>query len=394
MKQKLLFVIDSLGCGGAEKSLVTLLSLIDYSKYEVDLQLISYGGEFEIFVPKQVNILPSLEYFKFTRKSLLKQILSFDIKKIFARINFSLSIRRKNLSHADRARILYNKSSRCIPKSAKNYDVAIAYGHNFPTFYVAEKISAKKKCAWVNAILRLSGINLSYQRRYYDKIDNIVTVSDGACSNFKTIYPEFASKTSIIYDIIDADFIHQMANQFTESFNYYNGIKLLTVSRLEKQHKGLDITLEVCNILHKRGIDFKWYAIGDGSYRSEMEQFIDRNDLHDCLILLGKKANPYPYFKACDLYVQTSRHEGFGLSIAEARMLNKPVVTTEFDAVWNQMIQWKNGIVVSLDPIKIADAIQDLIDHPEKREAISSFQRNEKKGNTEELQKFYALLNS
>lgn len=94
----------------------------------------------------------------------------------------------------------------------------------------------------------------------------------------------------------------------------------------------------------------------------------------------------------CDLYVQTSRREGFGLSIAEARLLNCPVVTTEYVGVWSQMVQGKNGIVVPIDATAVADAIEDLILHPEKREAISAYQRTEKKGNTEEIEKFYKLI--
>ena len=66
MKKNILFVIDSLHCAGAEKSLTTLLSLLDYSKYNVDLQLFGYGGELEEIVPREVNILPPLDYTKFT----------------------------------------------------------------------------------------------------------------------------------------------------------------------------------------------------------------------------------------------------------------------------------------------------------------------------------------
>ena len=82
MKKKLLFVIESLATAGAEKSLVTLLSVLDYSKYEVDLQLFSYGGELERYVPEEVNLLPPLSYTQFTNKGIVQQLLSFDIRKL------------------------------------------------------------------------------------------------------------------------------------------------------------------------------------------------------------------------------------------------------------------------------------------------------------------------
>ncbi len=94
------------------------------------------------------------------------------------------------------------------------------------------------------------------------------------------------------------------------------------------------------------------------------------------------------YIKDADIYVQTSKFEGFGLAIAEARMLNTPVVTTEFDAVYNQMIQGKNGLVVKQDPLAVADAIELLLNDKDLYQEIQEFQKNEKKGNLEEIEKF------
>ena len=93
------------------------------------------------------------------------------------------------------------------------------------------------------------------------------------------------------------------------------------------------------------------------------------------------------------MYVQTSRHEGFGLSIAEARILNKPIVTTEFDAVYNQIVPGKNGLVVPLEnPVAVADAIERLLNDKKLYQSIVTYQQQEKKGNTEEIQKFYRLI--
>jgi glycosyltransferase involved in cell wall biosynthesis len=144
--------------------------------------------------------------------------------------------------------------------------------------------------------------------------------------------------------------------------------------------------------LKERGIPFRWYVLGKGPYRAEMEVFIDQHQLQDQFFLLGTTSNPYPYFRACDVYVQTSRFEGFGLSIAEARLLDKPVVTTEFEAVYNQMIQGGNGLVTDIDPIAVADAIERLLNDKELYDHIVSFQQNEKKGNPEEINKFYDLI--
>lgn len=392
MKKRLLFVIDSLCAGGGEKSLVTLLSLIDYTKYDVDLQLFSTSGIFLNKVPQNVHILKELDYFKFCSKPIYRQILQ--IHKLYSRLSYSVKLRLYNKStHPDKARLLWQSINSCIPVNENKYDIAIAYSQGLPTFYVADKVIANKKIAWINSSLFINGKTKKFNELYYQKYTDIVTVSNSAQSIFNITFPQYKYKTCIINDIIDKDFINKMSHEIINLKSAKNLPVLLTVARLNNKHKGYDIALDACKILHDRGVKFRWYAIGEGTFRDEMEKFITENNLQDVFILLGTKENPYPYFNACDIYVQTSRHEGFGLSIAEARILNKPVVTTEFDAVWNQMVQGKNGIVVPVDATAVADAIQDLIAHPQKREAISAYQRTEKKGNIEELQKFYNLIN-
>lgn len=391
MKKKLLFVIDSLSSGGGEKSLVTLLSLIDYTKYDVDLQLFNKSGIFLDLVPKNVTILEELDYFNSCATPITQQ-LSHPLN-LYSRLLYSLKLRvNPQSTHPDKARMLWQSISNRIPLSNKKYDVAIAYAQGLPTFYVADKIKAKRKIAWVNSSLLINGKTLRYNQRYYSKYDAIVPVSDSAKEILEDRFPLLKNSLYIIKDILDEDFIKLMAEKGNSSEIKNTLPILLTVARLNNRHKGYDITLETCKILRDRGVEFRWYAIGEGGFRSEIEKYIAENGLQDRFILLGTKANPYPYFKACDIYVQTSRHEGFGLSIAEARILNKPVVTTEFDAVWNQMVQGKNGIVVPIDATAVADAVQDLIEHPEKREEISAYQRTEKKGNLEELQKIYDLI--
>ena len=377
---------------GAEKSLVTFLSLLDYDKYEVDLQLFSYGGEFERYLPKEVNLLPPLDYTQFLNKGVLAQLMTFDFKKIIARWSYSWAIRSTKTYHMDKARLYWKYVSGCIPQTEKKYDVAIGYAQGLPTFYVVDKAQAEVRLSWVNVSYRLQGINKEFQRRFYQKIDHIVTVSDSAYEVFKEVYPEYAPKMSVIWDMQDPAFMQRMAEEKPERELDASVPCLLTIARLNKPQKGYDISLEACKILRDRGLKFKWYAIGRGAYKEEMIRYISENHLNSTFILLGTTPNPYPYIKACTIYVQTSRHEGYGLSIAEARILNKPVVTTEFDAVFNQMVPEKNGIVVKQDPIAVADAIERLLTDKELYGTIVGYQKNEIKGNPKEIKKFYEII--
>lgn len=391
-KKKLLFVIESLICAGAEKSLISFLSTLDYSKYEVDLQLFSYGGEFEQFLPKEVNLLPPFEYTKFLGKNKLQQLLTLDFSKIMARWKYSFAIRKKTTLHADKARLYWKHVSQCLPNNPKEYDVAIGYAQGLPTFYVSEKVHAPIKLCWVNVSYKIIGINKAFQEKFYASMNHIVTVSNSAHECFQKVYPQFAHKMLVIWDMLDAKFIEKLSNIPTDTTMDSQVPCFLTIARLNKDQKGYDISLEACKILKERGINFKWYAIGRGPYQEEMEKYIHDNHLEETFFLLGTTSNPYPYIKDSTLYVQTSRHEGFGLTLAEARILNRPVVTTEFDAVYNQMVQGKNGLVVPQDPIAVADAIERLLNDKELYDSIVAYQKQEKKGNTEEIEKFYQLI--
>ena len=395
MKKSILFSIDSLHCAGAEKSLTTLLSLIDYSKYEVDLMMFGHGGVLEELLPEEVNILEPLKYTKFTEKS-LKESIIYTLKKgtykmLKSRLEFSIAIRNKQYTNAQKARILWQKTSNVIEHNPKKYDIAISYAQGLPTFYVADKINADKKFAWVNVSYRLEDEDKEFQSKYYDKYEKIIAVSHSAKDVFLETFPKYKDKVEIIYDINDFNLISKMANLENGYDDNFDGVRLLTIGRLANQ-KGYDMALEACKILKDKGIKFKWYALGKGPLKDEIEKYIKENELQGYFNLLGVKSNPYPYIKDADIYVQTSRFEGFGLAIAEARMLNIPVVTTEFDAVYNQMVQGKNGLVVDIDSQSIANGILKLINDEELKNSIVEYLKTEKKGNTEELEKFYELI--
>ncbi|VEF49061.1 group 1 glycosyl transferase [Bacillus freudenreichii] len=395
MKKNLLFVIDSLECAGAEKSLVTLLSLFDYGRYNVDLLLFGHGGALEELVPKQVKILPPNNYTKFSSLN-LKEATFYSVKNrkfklLAARIKYSFSIRKKNYSNPQKARIYWQSASRVFEENPKTYDVAISYAQGVPTFYVAEKIKAKRKYAWVNVSYRLKDDDKNFQQQFYERFDKIVAVSDSAKEVFVETFPHYENKMNVVYDINNPRLIANMAEIGNSYEDDFTGTRILTIGRLAHQ-KGYDFALDACRMLVDKGIHFKWYALGKGPLEEEIKKKIADYGLSEHFILLGVKSNPYPYIKDADIYVQPSRFEGFGLAIAEARMLNTPVVTTRFDAVYNQMIDGKNGLVVDMNGAAICEGILRLINDKRLREQIIKYLHNEKKGNVEELDKFYQLI--
>ena len=272
------------------------------------------------------------------------------------------------------------------------YDIAIAYNQGFPTYFVADKVNAAKKFAWVNTDYVKAGYKASIDEKYYDKFDNIVAVSEEAEIILENTFPKFKDKLLVIKDINNAELIKKMAEEKEVFKNVDDGItKIVTVGRLVAL-KGYDLAIDVARLLDKKGIQFKWYVIGEGPERGNIEELIEKNGLKDKFILLGEKANPYPYMKNCDIYVQTSRFEGFGLSIAEAKILNKVIVTTDFDTAYNQIKNGENGIIVKKDPRYISDNIIKIISNKDLQIKFINNLNKSKKGNLEEVKKICSLF--
>ena len=395
-KKKLLFVNESLALAGGEKSLIALLSKLDPNKYEIDLQLFKYGKELDAFIPEHVNILPPLPYTQFVTKGWFKNIGTLinlsTIGFFISKLTYSINIRRGAYNHPEKSQIYWKAAANSLTVSNKKYDVAIAYAQGIPTYYVIDKTEAKRKIAWVNTNVDFPPVNKVFQKSYYKKYDVIVPVSEITKEHLNNVFPQLRSKYYTIYDMIDYASILNMASLKTVNFNK-KIFNILTVSRLNQYMKGFDITLQVCKILKERGVIFHWHVLGEGSYREKIQEFVVVNKLESFITLLGTNSNPYPYYKSADLYVQTSRKEGFGISIAEARLLNLPVVTTRFDTVFMQMVHGKNGLVVDINATAVANAIELLMKNKQLYKSIIEYQKQEQKENYESVEKFDRLIN-
>jgi len=358
-KLQVLFVIDSLHCGGAEKSLISLLPLLDYSRIDVDLMLVDRGGVFEQYVPKEVTIvsLPR-PHGLWTR---------------LCQGYFSLLLRMFPTRHA--AELRWTSMSSAYQRIDKQYDVAIAYQQGFPTYFVADKVKSRKKCAWINADLEKVRYRKTYNRPYYDRMDVVVPVSD--ILRQRIIDAGFTSNDNIytVYDILNVDLIRQMAQEKLDS-EKKKSFTLVTVGRMVAL-KGYDLAVNAAKILKSQGIDFDWYFVGDGGQHGAIEQQIADHGLKENIHLVGMTPNPYPYMAAADIYVQTSRFEGFGLTLTEARILNRPVISTNFPVVYNQIQDGENGVICEMTAESIAEKIQLLMNDETLRQRIISATREE-----------------
>ena len=137
-------------------------------------------------------------------------------------------------------------------------------------------------------------------------------------------------------------------------------MKILTIGRLDRQ-KGYDLAIKVCESLVKKGYKFQWFVLGRGREENALRVMIEEKKLQETFILLGVRENPYPYIDQCDIYVQPSRHEGYGIAVAEARLLAKPIICTDFAGAKEQIINGKTGKIVEFNELELTQAISELL---------------------------------
>ena len=369
MKKKLLFVIDSLICGGAEKSLVSLLPLLNQEKYEIHLWMLHRGMVFESLLSKNVLVEaePSYniwEYFFFR--------LSHIVYSLLFRINQLLGIKEHT------AETLWKCVGKAYKVPKETFDVAIAYQQGVPTYIVSTKINARKKIAWINADIFAAGYDISYNAAFYDQYDALVPVSQNLESVLREKYPQYSEKYHCVYDILNPDLIRRQSQMPVDNFIFNHQHPLIvTTGRLAiaKNHR---LAVEAAKILQDRGVEFVWLFVGDGEERPNIESLIKIYNLQKYVILLGERTNPYPYMAQCDVYVQTSSFEGYGLTIAEAKILGKPVVSTNFDVVHDQIKHEHDGLIAEMTPESVADNILRLINDTDLKNRIIANVNKEK----------------
>lgn len=391
MKKKILFIIPNLKSGGAEKSLVTLLQLFDYDKYDVSLFLFRKEGLFLDCVPSQVRILTAgenYELFDGEAKTAMKAFLKKGrLDLVVARVLYANSFKSGDSYRVETKMWKHLKRSVAYPE--EQYDCVIGYLEGISN-WLAIEINGKKKIGYLHNYLDNTSNN---KRNFAEKVgffDYFVTVSEECAGNLKKNCENYNGFV-VVHNIVSPKFIKQASN--AEVPDYDDGIKLLTVGRLTYQ-KGLEFAVDSCKILKEKGYSLKWYHIGVGEERSNVEERAESNGVDDTFILLGEKSNPYPYINACDIYVQPSRYEGKSVAIDEAKCLHKPIVVTNFPSVYDQIEHGVNGLICDMNAQSVADAVEKLINDKALREKLSFNLSQEKIGNEEEIQKLYDLIES
>ena len=371
MKKKLLFISGGMALGGIERSLLGLLNALDYDQYEVDLQLFSVGGELLPFLDKRCRVLPEIPAcaaMTMPIAAALKTQPAIALKRAAAKI-----AAEKKYGSDDKATfaLLAEYWRRCVssmPKIKTKYDTVVSF--MWPHDFAANNTTADKKIAWIHTDYTKASMDFKRDEKTWARFDRIAGVSEGVCQTFASVYPNLAEKLTVVENILPESLVRAQADEFIPPEFDQTKKKILSVGRVCAA-KGFELAAQSAKIMRDSGVDFKWYIIGFGPDEALLKAEIERLAVGDVFVFLGKRANPYPYMKHCDIYAQPSRYEGKSVTVREAQMLARPVLITAYETAASQVEDGVDGVICPQGAENVAAALTALLADEKRRASLS-----------------------
>ena len=401
MKKRIFINIHYLEIGGAERALLGLLSSLNPDKVDIDLFVNQHTGEFMPLIPEWVNLLPEISEYTCIERPITTIVkeghVGIALRRIWAKHKHkqylnTLTVEQRQ-HDASVFQYVADAVEGALPSLAHlgEYDLAISFlqPHNI----VLNKVKAKKKICWIHTDYSTIHVNHDLELPVWNAFDYVVSISDDCSRAFVQTFPELKDKIVLIENILSPLFVRQQADLYEVKAEMPDGpgvVKILTIGRFSPPKK-IEGIPHICAEMERLGVDFRWYVIGYGPDR-EIQEALDKYGMRHRMKLLGKKSNPYPYIKACDIYAHPSIYEGKSVTVREAQMLCKPVVITDYPTAKSQIAHGVDGVIVPLDEVQTAMGIVDFINNSELRNKIVSHLHTHDFGNEIEVEKIYSLI--
>ena len=399
--KKILFVINTMGRAGAEMALLELLRcLVKDDGLELSLFVLTGQGEMISQVPEEVKLLNKnfdecsvllpegkRHLMKTSAKALFKNGTVFRLFPYLVK-QFLDMVKCKRIQPD---KLLWRVLSDSAVRFEDEFDLAVAYIEGGSAYYVADHVRAKKKVAFFHVDYSMAGYTRSMDKECYIKYDKTFMVSDEVKEAFLSMYPECASKTEVFHNLIDQNRILSMAEEPGGFSDEYQGIRILTVGRLTRQ-KDFVQSVRAMKLLKEKGVNARWYILGDGEQRSVLDSLIRQLGLTEDFILLGMTENPYNYIKQSDIYVHATRYEGKSIAIQEAQVLGKPILVSDCSGNREQVINGVDGLLCELTPEAIAEGVKQLIESEALREQYGKMAEKKHMTEHKETEKLLSLL--
>jgi len=383
--------------GGVERSLIGLLESLDPARCEVTLFLYEHKGEFMPMLPKWVNLLPeSPAYVRLD--GLIAQALLFrnpliGLARLAARLVTDLGLKiganpgfLLSRSHA--------YAQPFLPQIPGAYDLAI--GFLMPHDTIWRKVCARRKVGWIHTDYTSveTGVSLAQEQPAWAAMDVIVAVSPDVATSFGKVFAAQKPKLVVIENLLAPNFVRAQAQIDYPPVDMKKDDQTLVLCSAGRytHQKAFDFAVLACRKLLDRGVKVRWYIMGYGPDESMLRQLITEHHLEDNFILLGKRTNPYPYMKACDLYVQPSRYEGKAVAVREAQMLGKPVLISDFSTASSQLEHNVDGYIAPAGVDGLVETIALLARDVALRNRLAATAASRDYGNLSEVEKVYQLV--
>lgn len=394
--KRILICSHAMEIGGAERSLLDLLHCMDYSRVQVDLFLYRHTGEWMNSIPKKVHLLPEIPQYACLAVPMTQVLKKRHLGVLAGRIKGRKKAQKYDKTHQLKDSVVgleYSHKYTCrympLIQPGVEYDLAISF--LTPHYFVAEKVRAKKRIAWIHTDYSFVNLNVESERKMWSKYEYIASISDSCKKGFISCFPELENRIISIENVLAEQTVWKQSEQdVSDEMPEENGVtRLLSVGRFSYA-KNFDQLPEICSLIRKKGHDVLWYLIGYGD-DTPIRQNIEKFGMENYVIILGKKENPYPYIRACDVYIQPSRYEGKSVTVREAQMLHKPVIITRYPTSASQLKEGFDGVIVPQDNAGCAEGIAQALSQPELLQTVAANTKKEDYSNRTELEKIYAL---
>ena len=401
MKPRIFIAMHYMEIGGAETALVGLLNALDPARVDVDLFLYDHRGEMMQFIPEWVNLLPQIPKYSVLERPIVELVKrgfwGIAAARLWAKWLSQKAYKRSGSTLENNGGL--DKMSKCttplLPKinQSVTYDLAISF--LTPHRIVAEKVKAKKKIAWIHTDYTRVWVDAEDELKVWQKYDYVASISGDVTNTFLQVFPSLAPKIVEIENILSPTFVRKRAElqNVDKEIRHEGAITLLSVGRFSDA-KNYDNVPDICkHLINETKLNIKWYIIGYGGDEALIRKKIKEAGMEEQVILLGKRSNPYPYIKACDIYVQPSRYEGKSVTVREAQMLCKPVVVTNYPTAPSQIRSGIDGVIVPMDKEGCANGLAEVICDKSLQERIIAHLKTHDYGNESEVEKIYTLIN-
>ncbi len=245
-----------------------------------------------------------------------------------------------------------------------SYDVAICYPYQHPILARLTRCTCANNIIFIhnNLEMKYGDKTLTHVRKMkYDKFKKVICVSNNAKESFLRLCPNYHGKCIVINNYINGDEILTKSMEKITDFKHGDYPLFINIARHEEKSKKISRIIDASKKLVSEGYKFNVLLIGDGEDHLEYQRLVTEYKLDEVVYLIGKKVNPYPYLKMADCFVFSSLYEGYGIVLDEARILNKPIITTDV-ADAKAIVGEGYGILCTNDDDGVYDGMKEYLD--------------------------------